>query len=145
VATSDAEVAWLAGLLEGEGSFYMLTSRTGELRKAYRYPKIQVSMTDRDIIDRVSVLFGTKTYAKPPARKYPDRRPQWQAQISGVGAAEWMVRLRPWLGERRRAKIDEVLIEYGTVEPTEVRRRRACSEAAARRPRVNGRFVARSA
>lgn len=146
MATSDAEVAWLAGLLEGEGSFWMITSRDGGQyggHKRYRYPKIVVNMTDRDVIDRVSAMFGNSTYKMPPARNYPDRKQQWRAQISGVGAAEWMRRLYPWLGERRRAKIDEVLAEYGAIESTEVRRRRACQEAAANRRRVNGQFVVR--
>lgn len=145
MATSDTEIAWLAGLLEGEGSFWMLTSHVAG--KQYRYPKVVVNMTDRDIIERVAAMFETSIYTMPIQRNYPERKQQWRAQISGARAAEWMRRLYPWLGERRRAKIDEVLAEYGEIEPTEVRRRKACIEAAARRKRpcADGRFVNESA
>lgn len=135
---SSAEVAWLAGILEGEGSFLYSRSRTGG--KDYFYPKIVVGMTDRDVIARVAALFGTSVYAIPVR---PDRKPAFRAQINGTKAATWMVLLRPWMGQRRMAKIDEILALYGAIESTEVRRRRSCSEAAAKRPRVNGRFVTR--
>jgi hypothetical protein len=128
---SEAELAWLAGLLEGEGSFWMLTSHVGG--KRYRYPKIVVSMTDRDIIERVAHLFGRSVYDVPPSRGHPNRLPAFRAQISGAAAAQWMRDLYPWLGRRRQGKIDEVLAEYGEIEPTSVRRSRACREAALRR------------
>jgi hypothetical protein len=111
----------------------MANSRVGG--KVYRYPKVIVNMTDKDVIDHVVAMFGGSTYAMPPARKFPDRKPQWRAQISGWQAADWMRRLYPCLGTRRRARIDEILAEYEAQEPTQVRRSRSCSEAAAKRPR----------
>jgi hypothetical protein len=72
VAPSDTEIAWLAGLLEGEGYFGMVNNRVNG--KTYRYP----------------------------------------------------------LGARRKAMIDAALAEYGAIESTAVRRRRACSEATKR-------------
>jgi len=125
---SDVDIAWLAGILEGEGSFWMSTNHVGG--KVYRYPKVVVGMTDRDIIERVAGLIGGSVYDMP---RQPGRKAAFRAQVSGVKAAEWMRRLYPWLGERRRAKIDEILKEYGEIEPTAVRRRRSCSEAALRR------------
>jgi hypothetical protein len=138
---SEAEVAWLAGLLEGEGSFMMVNNRVGG--KLYRYPKVVVNMTDRDIIDRVATMFGTTTYEMPAPPKVSHKQ-QWRATVTGVKAAEWMRRLYPWLGERRRARIDEVLVEYGAIESTEVRRQRACREGALRRwrDRKSGQFLA---
>lgn len=119
----------------------MLTTERKGMGRVYRYPKIAVNMTDEDVIARVAAIFGTSVYTLPGHPTQLGRKQAWRAQINGAGAAEWMLRLRPWLGERRRAKIDEVLAEYGQVEPTAVRRRRSCSEAAALRPRVDGRFV----
>lgn len=130
---SEVEVAWLAGLLEGEGSFLTLTDRQGG--REYRYPKVTVNMTDRDVIERVASLFGTSVYDLPIYQK--GRKPSFRAQIAGAKAAEWMRLLRPWMGQRRRDSIDAVLAEYGARELT------GNAEAAARRPRVGGRFVAR--
>lgn len=136
---SEAEIAWLAGILEGEGSFWMLTSHVSG--KQYRYPKIAVTMTDRDVIEGVAALIGGSVYSVPPSRSQPDRLPAFRAQASGANAAEWMRLLHPWLGARRRAKIDEVLAEYALAEPTAERRARSCSAAAAERTRVGGRFA----
>ncbi|MFC9963614.1 hypothetical protein ACFVH4_05135 [Nocardia ignorata] len=137
---TEAETAWLAGLLEGEGSFAMIKCHVGG--KVYRYPKIVVNMTDRDIISRVADLFGGSVYDMP--RYIEGRKAQYRAQITGSGAARWMQDLYPWLGERRRTRIDAVLTEYLGQEPTRVRRRRSCSEAAANRLRstTSGQFMA---
>lgn len=97
-------------------------------QKLYLYPKIVVSMTDRDIIDRVSALFGTGTYVIP--NKAPDtRKDAFRAQINGAKAAVLMTKLKPIMGQRRGEKIDEILKEYGELESTEVRRARSCSES----------------
>lgn len=115
--------------------------------KVYRYPKIVVNMTDRDIIDRVSAMFGTSTYLMPKVLHPRGRKQAYRAQVGGTRAAEWMEILRPWMGERRTQRIDEVLREYGAIKSTEIRRRRACQVAAARRQRhpVTGKFLANSA
>ena len=46
------DLMWLAGLLEGEGSFLM--ARNIVAGKVYRYPKITVNMTDRDVIEHAA-------------------------------------------------------------------------------------------
>lgn len=130
---SDNDLSWLAGLLEGEGSFMMSRNHVGG--KVYLYPKIVVSMTDEDVIARVSSLFGTSVYVIP---KVDDRLQQWRAQSSGAKAAELMNRLLPHMGERRSNKIKEILSLYGDIEPTEVRRARSCSESQKKRWALHG-------
>ena len=142
-AASDTEVAWLAGLLEGEGSFLMARCRAGDewdkqRDHGYRYPKIVVGMTDEDVINRVAAMFGTSVYKLP---RQPQRKQAWRSQIMGAQAAIWMKLLYPWLGERRRAKIDEILAEYDMRAPGDQLRREACSRAAGQRCRRGGRFV----
>lgn len=122
------DLAWLAGLLEGEGSFMLGRNIVNE--RLYHYPKIVVAMTDEDVIARAAGLFGTSVYVIPPTE---GRKQQWRAQKNGSGAAEIMVALLPHMGIRRSAKIEEILEEYGEIEPTEVRRARSCSIAQKRR------------
>jgi hypothetical protein len=125
----DIELAWLAGLLEGEGYFGMIKSHVGG--KMYRYPRVGVTMTDRDVIERVAAMFGQKvTTVRPGPRS---RLMQYRFTLTGARAAQLMVDLRPMLGARRQARIDEVLSEYSTVEDTNVRRSRSNREAALRR------------
>lgn len=140
MATSEVELAWLAGLLEGEGSFLMYRCHVGG--REYRYPKISVNMTDRDVIEHAArLLGGNKMYPLPPSKE-PNRKPAFRAHVSGWKAAELMRQAYPLLGHRRRARIDEILSEYEAQEPTQARRSRACSAAAASRPRrPDGKFA----
>lgn len=147
---SEAEISWLAGLLEGEGSFWTAKLRAGDKWNAeraydYRYPKIVVNMTDYDVVERAAKMFGTSVYRMPlVTRNGKQNKQQWRAQISGSGAANWMRILRPWMGQRRQAKIDEILEQYASIESsTEDRRKNSCQIAAAKRKRDNttGQFV----
>lgn len=97
----------------------------------YRYPAIRVGMTDCDVIERAAAMFGTKVYQIPIYN--PQRKQAWKAGVTGEAAAVWMQALRPWLGERRSAKVDEILTEYEAFPPANVRRREACRRAAAKR------------
>jgi hypothetical protein len=103
---TDAEVAWLAGLLEGEGYFGVIRSHVGG--KVYVYPRIGVTMTDRDVVQRAVTIMGAGKVH--PVKPYgASRKPQYRLHISGRRAAEWMGCLRPWMGERRREQIDAAL------------------------------------
>ena len=128
----DIDLYWLAGILEGEGSF--LNARNHVKGKLYLYPRIVVTMTDRDIIDRVSSLFDTSTYIVPNKRP-EDRKDQFRALINGSRAAGLMSRLFPIMSERRQSKIDEILLSYEELESTEVRLKRSCSIAQKNRRR----------
>jgi hypothetical protein len=50
-----SRIDWLAGLLEGEGYFGTIPSHVGG--QTYRYPRVGISMTDRDVIARVAPPF----------------------------------------------------------------------------------------
>lgn len=112
MVASSEEIAWLAGILDGEGSFLLNRSIVGG--KVYLYPKIIVGMTDLDVIERVADLFGTSVYEPP---KMKDRKRLWRATIQGAGAVELMRLLRPWMSERRGEKIDE-LVAYWESRPS---------------------------
>jgi hypothetical protein len=94
------ELAWLAGLLEGEASFML---RNGNA-------KISVQMTDRDVMERVAVLLDTKVgdYVRKPKGK-ASYLPVFHISVHGIRAIGWMMTLYDLMGERRRAKILEIL------------------------------------
>lgn len=60
---TDVETTWLAGLLEGEGSFGLVECSSGR-GYHYRTPYVSIEMTDHDIIDRVSDLLNKKIVAR---------------------------------------------------------------------------------
>lgn len=91
------DTLWLAGLLEGEGSF---DAHRG------RYPRIRLAMTDRDVVGRAASLMDSKIrLALHPA----PAQATWHAEISGARAASIMREILPYMGTRRSGKIAAVL------------------------------------
>ena len=131
---TEIELAWLAGILEGEGSFFLENNRSGG--KLYRYAIVTVNMTDKDVIDRVSALFGTTTYAIPNTKA--GKKPAYRATLKSHKAVVLMEHLLPFMGERRSAKILEVLTAFKAIEPTEIRRANSCSESQKKRWALHG-------
>jgi hypothetical protein len=101
----DADLYWLAGLLEGEGSFLAGPPSSP------RSPAVQVSMVDRDIVERAAALLGVAVTV------VPSRRDGWRtaygARVRGSRAVLWMRRLHPLMGARRRAQIERAVASHG--------------------------------
>lgn len=92
---SSAEVAWVAGILEGEGCW------TGSGNKW----RIAVRMTDVDIIERLHTLTGVGTIGKSEAPKPKHRQCYYWFVTKDIDKL-WLTNLvLPWLGVRRSAKI----------------------------------------
>lgn len=96
IASRD-DLIWLAGLLEGEGTF--------DLHKG-RYPRIRLGMTDRDVVGRAATLLGARVRLSLHAAP---KSATWHTEISGARAAEIMAQILPHMGARRSARIATVL------------------------------------
>lgn len=105
------DIAWFAGIFEGEGCFSI--EKNGNT-------KLTVGMCDKDIIDRIKALFPihqnvTPVQPKPmqPHYSQPKMRYVWR-----VSDPDEVVRITnlilPFLGERRTAKANEVLESIAT-------------------------------
>ena len=93
---SPLELAWLAGLLEGEGTFIAATAK---------YPVcVSLNMTDADVVDRVAAWWEVSV-SQPRTRKTHHKQ-SFRCMIRGERAVKWMRRLRPFMGERRTRAID---------------------------------------
>jgi hypothetical protein len=90
---SEAETAWVAGLLEGEGSFIATAKSLA----------IQAAMTDRDVIDRLAAVTGVGVmHLRRPQRAH--HKPSWLWQVKRRAHIHHIAEaVLPWLGERRRA------------------------------------------
>ncbi len=95
--SDEIAVAWLAGLIEGEGCFSYGVS-----------PGIRVGMTDRDVVDRVSAILG-RNHVRGPYRYRANKKPVFYTEVWGADAIAWMRRLLPHMGERRSKKIGTIL------------------------------------
>jgi hypothetical protein len=103
---TDFEKGWLAGILDGEGSFWVMKKKP-----SYRYPKISVVMSDYDTVAKVAKLFGDRTVT-PQASRSENRKPMFRANLMGQGALDLMEELHPVMSIRRQAKIEELLVEF---------------------------------
>jgi hypothetical protein len=93
---------WLAGLLEAEGTFLKPAPSSP------RCPIVACRMTDRDVIERVAVAFGTSVQAIDKGRF----RTEYGTRVKGSRAVNLMLELRPMMGDRRRAAIVAALGAY---------------------------------
>lgn len=104
---TEIEIAWLAGLLEGEGSFgsYSKTTKV-DLR-------VQLAMGDRDVVEKAAAIVGGApiyTYDRKGQKGFRDHhKPQHKFQLRGYKAVRVMEAILPFMGERRSAKITALL------------------------------------
>lgn len=114
----DVDLAWLAGLLEGEGSFMVGPP------SAPRRPAIQMSMTDGDVVARAAAILGCRVFVIRPRKKH------WSVayglRLRGLGAVRWMTALRPFLGKRRQGQVDRAVASYQSRSRTKL----TCDDAA---------------
>lgn len=95
------DLAWLAGLFEGEGN----VSINGKSLT------VRIKMTDEDVVTRAATIMGARIYSAPtPKRKA--RKPTWVAQAKGSAAAGVIMTLYPWLGFRRREQACKALTAW---------------------------------
>jgi hypothetical protein len=98
IATKD--LAWIAGIVEGEGCYSYSKS-----------PNIQVSMTDGDVIDKLHALMAGSSRHSPWMRK-DGYKPVHTLVVHGSDAIGWMMTLYSFMGVRRRARIREILAKW---------------------------------
>jgi len=104
----ECNLAWLAGLLEGEGCF------TATRADGHLYPVIKLQMCDYDVVNRAANLLGVvRLEVREPRYEHWDRT--FVAQLSGQRAAQWMRVLRPFMGQRRSRAIEHALERYEPV------------------------------
>lgn len=89
-----SELAWLAGLLEGEGCFGY-----------YSYPTVKLEMTDRDVVERAHPWFAGSVCEY----RRGDDQPTFTVRVTGERAIRLMLQVRPHMGARRSAKIDTIV------------------------------------
>lgn len=103
------DVAWAAGLFEGEGWFEVVYSKT--IPGAARGLRIGVGSTDRDVLEKLQGIFpGTIRLRKARPTAYPTAKPFWVWTVATRDEVTRIIELLlPWLGERRRSQAETAL------------------------------------
>jgi hypothetical protein len=107
---SQREMAWLAGLIEGEGCFGWNKSNFGS---------ITIGMSDRDVIERAAVILGKteKIHERTLRSGAIGKKPLFYVRVTGTRAIGWMMTLYSFMGQRRQEKIRAVLATWAARPP----------------------------
>jgi hypothetical protein len=97
---------WLAGLLEGEGTFITYKNQRGTGRPCAR---VQLGMCDRDVVERAAAIMGGTVRVRWKDPNKPNWNEQYVTAVAGERAEATMRRIRPFMGARRGEKIDSIL------------------------------------
>jgi hypothetical protein len=106
------QLAWAAGLFEGEGCFSTSTRRTRRPgAPTSRKCAAQINMTDHDVVSRFREVMGFGSI-RSIKQAQPHHKPQLKWVASSFEHFQATVALLwPWLGARRRARAKELLQE----------------------------------
>lgn len=105
---NEAEVAWLAGIVEGEGSIFLHPRKD----RPRPQPRVQAGMTDEDIIRRMQALAGGRVYGPYVHEGRLGKKPRWEWHMYGGSAVQLIRTIRPWLGVRRGERADAVIAAW---------------------------------
>lgn len=112
---------YVAGVLEGEGSF--MTTTGGHA------PRVQIHMTDLDVLETVQRVLGCGTIS-PVTKRQEHWKDAWTWRCSGNDAARVMDIVYPYMGKRRQEKIDEVRkVWYDRLDAVNARKAKALAAA----------------
>ena len=97
---TETEIAWLAGLLEGEGCFTWSCKRGH-----YGHPQVHVAMIDLDTIERAHKLIGTDIGIGRQENLY-------RISYASGAAHEIMVVLESHMSARRKLRISDLIQKW---------------------------------
>lgn len=104
---STYDIAWAAGLFEGEGSIvcYPIPRRINSIRTS-----LSLQMSDQDVVRRFGEIVGCGSLLGPYKGQRSGNKDKflWQAQ-NFRDCMYVLGQIYPYLGERRRAKADYML------------------------------------
>lgn len=114
---TSVQIAWVAGLIEGEGTFGVTQTNS---------PFIAIQMNDKDVLEQAqSIMNGTSLYGP-----YKHRRgdsydtPHYRLAVYGTLAISWMMTLYTLMQSRRKAKM-KYIIDWWIQKPKVKKGRRA--------------------
>lgn len=109
------DVAWAAGLFEGEGCWNAYVRPSGKVQM-----QVKVGMTDQDVVERLCRIMGCGTVVRSHSRAHRERgdKPLFTWSVYEAERVREVIHLLlPHMGERRTARALEVLELGANVRP----------------------------
>jgi hypothetical protein len=102
VRDRNIEIAWAAGVLEGEGTF---------IKRNINSLSVSCEMTDLDVLEKLVSIFGGKIYVAKAERPGHWKK-SWRWVAVGPTAERTMTTILPFMMARRSLKIRELLSRW---------------------------------
>lgn len=108
------QLAWAAGLVDGEGSFILARTHGRPTdKRRYAAPRLSVAQCHEGVLNTLHSALGFGTIYGPYKPKQPRANPFWLYQITGFEETQAMIALLwPWLGEVKKAQAKRILGEF---------------------------------
>lgn len=98
------DVAWIAGLFEGEGTI----SHSYNRFKGTKQYRLVICMTDKDVVEKAALIWGARVTG--PFYSQHGRKPRYVTRLIKKSAVRgWLLTMYSFLGTRRCDKAREVL------------------------------------
>jgi hypothetical protein len=113
---STLQIGWIAGILEGEGSFGLTNNKTT--------PCIWLGMTDKDTVEKLRDLIDpSQDISISEDNRKDTYKPVYRLTLNNKRAVGWMMTIYSLMSERRKAKIRECLTAWKQFKPDESKSR----------------------
>lgn len=100
----DTDIAWAAGLIEGEGCFTLHSKH---------HPYFLLDMCDLDVLEKFNKIFPQSNLRGPYVdAKRPDYKNRYRVDAFGPKCIEIMNAVYPYMGTRRKEKMTELYLIY---------------------------------
>lgn len=104
---SELEIGWIAGLIEGEGSFSIKKSKR---KHGYSCtPMVQLASTDKDVVDRLQTLVPAGSVCEPTRLTKGGKQVYKWSLSSSDAVLDLLILLFPLMSGRRKTRIREIL------------------------------------
>jgi len=110
---SEADLAWVAGVIEGDGSVFIEKNRNCGKGHRYDCPTITVVMGDRKVVEEIKKILGGRVYLSE--RKgvnrsgIPRHRDMWKGTVTWISAERNAAMLLPYVRGEKREKLKEII------------------------------------
>lgn len=111
-ALTIAERAYLAGLIDGEGTITLARKYKG----AHRHLLVSISNTERSVLEWVQKVIGAGRITTKRIYK-PGHTPSYTYAISNIQALALLQQLAPYLQSYKRRRAELVLMKYQALTP----------------------------
>jgi hypothetical protein len=108
---SDVERAWLAAMLDAEGTIGIYRHKIAKTRSGFKYiPTVSMSNTHQGLVEHFLSITDCWSTFRAASVRNEHHKPQWKVEIKHRNLREFLPQILPYLIAKRRQA--ELLLEF---------------------------------